>query len=102
MPDNIFGRHFQGALSGCGNPGLKPWAILFSHFMAKRSQSLGLRDTRSTIRSPNKRLRIGVFLVRRSPMNILICFPRSPGLIVTEKWANSQPYEFKREGAIGI
>jgi hypothetical protein len=64
--------------------------------------SWGLRDTRSTIRSPNKRLRIGVFLVRRSPMNILICSPRAPGLIVTEKWANSQPYELKREGAIGI
>jgi hypothetical protein len=35
-------------------------------------------------------------------MNILICSPRAPGLIVTEKWANSQAYELKREGAIGI
>ena len=97
MPDNIFGRHFQGALSGCGNPGLKPWAILFSHFMAKRSQSLGLRDTRSTIRSPNKRLRIGVFLVRRFPdEHFDMLLPGAPGLIVTEKWANSQLYEFKR------
>jgi hypothetical protein len=78
MPDNIFGRHFQGALSGCGNPGLKPWAILFSHFMAKRSQSLGLRDTQSTIRSPNERLRVGVFLVRRSPMKIFDMLPPAP------------------------
>ncbi len=75
---------------------------------SRRSRSIplvfswGLRDIRSTIRSPNKRLRIGVFLVRRSPMNILICSPRSPGLIVTEKWANSLPYELKREGTIGI
>jgi hypothetical protein len=37
-----------------------------------------------------------------SPMNILICSPRAPGLIVTEKWANSQAYELKRAGAIGI
>jgi hypothetical protein len=49
--------------------------VLVRHFAirSRRSRSFplvfswGLRDTRSTIRSPNKRLRIGVFLVRRFP-----------------------------------
>jgi hypothetical protein len=37
-----------------------------------------------------------------SQMNILICSSRAPGLIVTQKWANSQAYELKRAGAIDI
>jgi hypothetical protein len=67
----------------------------------------GLRDTRSTIRSPNIRLRIRRSSIRRFPMNIFLSLPPiirfcAAGLIVSEKWANSQAYELKRERVIGI
>ena len=32
-----FGRRFQGADGGPANPGLKPWVVLFGHFMAGKS-----------------------------------------------------------------
>jgi hypothetical protein len=31
-PNTPVGRHFQGARSNSPNPGLKPWAVLFSPF----------------------------------------------------------------------
>jgi hypothetical protein len=37
----MLGRHLQGAYRVLRNPGLKPWAILYSRFAAKSNTHLG-------------------------------------------------------------
>ena len=37
---NALRRHFQGESSTTPNPGLKPWAILWDHFVVEDSQSI--------------------------------------------------------------
>lgn len=44
---NIFGRHFQGAYPGSGNPGLKPWATIYSRFAAASHFSHAANDIAS-------------------------------------------------------